>query len=196
MTDKITEPASKTTLPLEIPSSDFWQKIHRETSQKVHLCFQCHKCAAGCPMAYAMDVTPVQLIQAISLVLEDFVLNSKTMWLCASCQTCNTRCPQDIDIARIMDAAKILAVQRGIPPPVPSVHAFNRTALQNMKWFGRLYELGLIGMLKLRTFQFFKDVGLGLKMFFKGKLKILPPFSFKRTVMTRRIFIRVKKAGG
>jgi len=45
--------------------------------------------------------------------------------------------------------------------------------------------------LKMRTFEFFKDVGLGMKMFRKGKLKIIPSFKGART--TWRIFRRVKR---
>jgi heterodisulfide reductase subunit C len=144
-------------------------------------------------MSYAMDYTPAQLIHAIRLGLSDRVLNSKTMWMCSSCQTCSTRCPQDVDIARIMDTCKILAIKQGIKPPVLSVHKFNKAALLNIKMFGRMYELGLIGDLKMRTFEFFKDFGLGVKMFFKGKLNLIPSFSPGRTVTTWTIFSRVAK---
>jgi heterodisulfide reductase subunit C len=91
-----------------------------------------------------------------------------------------------------MDACKILAVKRGIKPQVSSVHKFNKAALFNIKWFGRMYELGLIGDLKIRTRDFLKDVGLGIKMFLKGKLAIIPPLSLSRTFTTRRIFSKVK----
>jgi heterodisulfide reductase subunit C len=50
--------------------------------------------------------------------MDDLVLNSKTMWLCASCETCTTRCPQDVDVAKVMDAVKITALHQGIKPAV------------------------------------------------------------------------------
>jgi len=176
--------------PVEAPLvSDFAEAIKEVSGENIYLCFQCKKCTAGCPLMFAMDLTPTQLIHAIRLGLEDLVMNSKTMWLCASCETCTTRCPQGVDIARIMDGVKILAKRKGIKSPVHSVPAFYNAALNNIKIFGRMYELGLIADLKIRTGQFTKDMGLGMKMFSKGKLKIMPPYSSR----AKRIFDRVKK---
>jgi hypothetical protein len=53
-----------------------------------------------------------------------------------------------------------------------------------------MYEMGMIVGLKMRTFEFFKDAGLGMKMFKKGKLKMVP--SFTGALRTRKIFNRVK----
>ena len=156
----------------------------------VNWCFQCGKCASGCPVSYAMDYTPTQLIHAIQLGLSDLVLNSKTMWLCASCQTCTTRCPQDVDIAEVLDTVKIVAQQRNIKPQLPVVLKFNKHFLRNIKWFGRTYELGMVGMLKMATFNLTQDVGLGLRMLKKGKFNIFPRFNGSRRV--RRIAKRVK----
>jgi heterodisulfide reductase subunit C len=156
----------------------------------VNLCYQCGKCAAGCPISYAMDYTPAQIIHAIRLGLDDLVFNSKTMWLCASCETCTTRCPQEVDVAKVMDAVKITAVKQGKKPTIPQVASFYRAALSNIKMCGRMYEMGMIVGLKMRTFEFFKDAGLGMKMFKKGKLKMFP--SFTGALRTRKIFNRVK----
>ena len=82
------------------------------------LCYQGRKCAAGCPVSYVMDHTPAQLIHGMRLSMDNLVLNSKTMWLYASCETCSTRCPQDGDVAKVMDAVKITALHQGIKPAV------------------------------------------------------------------------------
>ncbi len=92
--------------------------VFNESGQNVNLCYQCRKCAAGCAVSYAMDHTPAQLIHGMRLGMDDLVLNSKTMWLCASCETCTTRCPQDVDVAKVMDAVKITALHQGIKPAV------------------------------------------------------------------------------
>jgi heterodisulfide reductase subunit C len=177
---------------LTVPAhSDLAEAVLRESGQKVNLCYQCSKCAAGCPVSYAMDYSPVQLMHAIRLGLDDLVLNSRTIWLCAACETCTTRCPQAIDIARVMDAAKIIALRRGVKPAIPEVRSFYGAALASIRNHGRMFELGMIMDLKLRTLDLFKDAGLGLRMFRKGKLKILPRFKGART--TRQIFRRVKK---
>lgn len=89
-----------------------------ESGQNVNLRYQYRKCAASCQVSYAMDHTPVQLMHGMRLGMDDLILNSKTMWLCASCETCTTRCPQDIDAAKVMDAVKITALHQGIKPAV------------------------------------------------------------------------------
>ena len=171
--------------------SGFVLALSRESNQDVNACFQCRKCAVGCPIAFAMDLTPTQIIHSARLGLEDNVFNSKTIWLCASCHTCTTRCPQDVDIARVMDAARILAVKRGVQPSVKSVERFLYTSVKNIEWFGRLYELGLIMALKLKSREFTKDMRLGTEMFKKGKIKVIP--SFKGMWDARKICRAVKK---
>ncbi len=171
--------------------SDFVVALTRESKQDVNACFQCRKCAVGCPIAFAMDLTPTQIIHAARLGLESLVLNSKTIWLCASCQTCTTRCPQDVDIARVMDAARIMAIHAGVKPSVKSVHRFFSTLVQNVSWFGRIYELGLFAMLKLKSGEFTKDMELGRHMLMKGKIRLIP--SFKGSRDARRIYRAVKK---
>jgi len=171
--------------------SEFGEAVRSISRVDVNSCFQCAKCASGCPVSYAMDYTPTQIIHAIQLGLTDLVMNSKTIWLCASCQTCTTRCPQDVDLAKVMDALRIMAIRTGVKPKVPEVAAFYRALLFNIRFSGRMYELGLIGMLKLLTGQFTKDLGLGLKMLKKGKLKLLP--SFRGSSMTRKIFAKVRE---
>ncbi len=181
-------------MELNIPSdtvSEFAEIIQETTGLNINLCYQCKKCTSGCPVAYAMDYTPTQLIHAIRLGLENLVLNSATIWLCASCETCTTRCPQEVDIASVMDTLRIMAVRAGVKPKLPEVAAFYHTGLSNIRFFGRMYELGLIGRLKLATGQFTKDIDLGIKMVKKGKLKLLP--SFQGSSITRRIFAKVKE---
>ena len=89
-----------------------------ESGQNVNLCYQCRKCAAIYPVLYAMDHTPTQLIHSMRLGMNDLVLSSKTMWLCASSETYTTRCPQDVDVAKVMDAVKITALHQGIKSAV------------------------------------------------------------------------------
>ena len=138
-----------------------------------------------------MDYSPSQIIYAARLGMKDLVLNSNTIWLCASCETCTTRCPQDVDIARVMDSARIIARRERIKAGVREIPIFNRTFLQIIRIFGRSYEAGLTLLLKLRTGELKKDLDLGIKMIKKGKLKIMP--SFTRIFEVNRMFSRVKK---
>ena len=171
-------------------STDLAEQIRKETGENIFLCYQCQKCSSGCPMAEHFDLAPNQLMRAIQLGQREMALHSKTIWLCAMCETCATRCPHDINITKIMDALKIMAQREGIESKVPSVPLFYRAALRGIKWFGRMYEAGLMGELYLRQMmagqlnyqQVWKnDMPLALKMFKAGKLKIFPTFGKPKT---------------
>ena len=152
------------------------QTIQQDLEQNVYLCYQCVKCSSGCPLVEHMDLMPNQVMRAVQLN-DTSVLESKTVWLCASCQTCTTRCPQELDIAGVMDALRIEAKKRGVSPTIPDVDKFNTLFLKDIGLLGRLYEVGLMGGMNLWTGQPFKDMGMGLDMLKKGKLKLLPGFT-------------------
>ena len=173
------------------PTPGLARAIREVSDVDVNLCYQCGRCAAGCPVGYAMDLPPARLIHAARLGLDDLVLGSKTIWLCAACETCTTRCPQEVDIAAVMDAAKILAVRRGVQPAVGQVRSFHQAALATIRWFGRMWEAGMLVSLKLRTAQYSRDLRLGRRMLRHGKLKLLPSLTGARRA--RRIFARVKR---
>ena len=178
------------TMELSEQFVDFGDSIKSICGVDVNLCFQCAKCAGGCPVSYAMDYTPTQLVHAIQLGLTDLVMSSKTMWLCLSCQTCTTRCPQDVDLASVMDAVRIIAQRNDIKATEAGIHSFHRISLRNIRFFGRMYELGLIGLLKLSTWTLTKDLGIGFRMLWKRKLNIFPRFRGARSI--RRIFSQVE----
>ncbi len=166
-------------------STDLANRIRKETGENVFLCYQCQKCSSGCPVAEHFDLAPNQLMRAIQLGQHEMILHSKTIWLCAMCETCATRCPHDINITKIMDALKIMAQREGIEAKVPTVPLFYQAALRGIKWFGRMYEAGLMGELYLRGMmagqfnyqQIWKnDMPMAMKMFKAGKLKLFPAF--------------------
>ena len=87
--------------------------VERTSGQTLAACYQCAKCAAGCPLAAAMDLAPQQIIRALQLGQPDLALPSQTLWLCVGCQTCATRCPCNVELPRIMDALRLWAETRG-----------------------------------------------------------------------------------
>ncbi len=178
------------------------ESILKETGENVFLCYQCHRCSSGCPVAEYFDLVPHQLMRAIQLGQKEMVLNSKTIWLCAMCETCATRCPHDINITKIMDFLKIMARKEGIKPKVPSVGVFYEAALRGINWFGRMYEAGLMGEIYLRQLfsgdlkfsEIFKnDLPMAWKMFREGKLRIIPSFGKPRLDTKKGIKIEAKK---
>ncbi len=92
---------------------DFVKKIEEISGQKLLACYQCGKCSAGCPAVSEMDILPNQVIRFAQLGLKEELLESKSVWVCASCYTCNVRCPKGIKIAEVMEAVRqILLRQR------------------------------------------------------------------------------------
>jgi heterodisulfide reductase subunit C len=92
--------------------SELVAKITELSGQDINLCYQCGKCSAGCPMSFAMDLQPNQIIHAVQLGLVEDIANSRTPWLCASCLVCTVRCPKGIDIARVMEALRQIILRR------------------------------------------------------------------------------------
>ena len=172
------------TAPIEIEglriNSDLAQKIEEEIDQNVYLCYQCVKCTSGCPVGKYFDWQPNQIMRAVQLGQEDIALHAETPWLCASCQACTTRCPQDLDIARIMDFLTREALDHGIEPPIQEVDNMNKAFLREVRLWGRSYELGLMAELKLRnirTHPITEDLDMGFKMIARNKFPFFPSFT-------------------
>ncbi|NOX97031.1 MAG: heterodisulfide reductase subunit C [Nitrospirae bacterium] len=179
----------------ETLKSEFVSDVERRSQQNVRSCYQCGKCSAGCPICFAMDYTPNQIIRMIQIGIRDEVLSSKTIWLCASCETCSTRCPREVDLAAVMDALRRMAQEEKVNMKEKDVPVFNRIFLEIIRRYGRLYEAGLIGNYNLNSGHLLKDVFMAPKMFLKGKISPFPRKT-KNIREIRKMFKRVKKVEG
>ncbi|MFN7169733.1 MAG: 4Fe-4S dicluster domain-containing protein [Candidatus Omnitrophota bacterium] len=175
--------------------SPFLKTLEKDCGEKISHCYQCGKCSAGCPISFQMDYLPNQIIRMVQLGMEEQALSSKTIWLCASCLTCTVRCPRKIDIAEIMDYLRRRAYKKQITPlEETEIPLFNKIFLRNIELFGRLYEIGLIGMFNLLSGEFFKDFSLAPKMLLKQKIGIFPQ-RIKNLKEIREIFKKSGKLG-
>ena len=91
----------------------FVRQAEEISGQDLLACNQCGKCSAGCPIVAAMDLLPSQVIRMAQLGMEE-VLESNTIWICASCLTCATRCPKGVDLPRLMEALRQIALRQGV----------------------------------------------------------------------------------
>ena len=91
----------------------FVRQAEEISGQDLLACNQCGKCSAGCPIVAAMDLLPSQVIRLAQLGMEE-VLESNTIWICASCLTCVTRCPKGVDLPRLMEALRQIALRQGV----------------------------------------------------------------------------------
>ncbi|MCX5860051.1 MAG: 4Fe-4S dicluster domain-containing protein [Proteobacteria bacterium] len=175
------------------PDPGFGREVEENSRTRVSACFQCLKCTGGCPVTFAMDLMPNQVIRMIQLGMKDEVLRSSTIWVCASCETCTTRCPNDIDIAHVMDTLRQAALTEKIAPAQKEILAFHQIFLMTIRFLGRLYEPGMLGALKAWTRVLNRgEIKLGWKMFRKGKLKVIPRAAGKGSEL-RAIFAKAKQ---
>ena len=164
------------------------------TGENVMLCYQCKKCTLGCPSAYTMKMKPHELMRAVQLGLKENIFWSGTIWVCLSCETCNTRCPQGINILRVIDGLREMTFSKkdDYYNPYPAIPAFHRTFLALVERFGKVYELGLALLINLKMLTPFKDVDMASSMFLKGKLKLFPYFGKGRKEL-RQVMARIRK---
>lgn len=154
-------------------SADFIREVEAESGQKISTCYQCGNCTAGCPAAFTYDLQPHQIMRGIQLGQRERVLNSASLWMCLSCSTCAQRCPNNIDVACIMESLRHQARREG-RITVPRVNKFWRSFLETVRLCGRTYELGTMVLYMMRSGRMFTDVDLAPSALLKRKLGILP----------------------
>jgi heterodisulfide reductase subunit C len=158
-----------------IRAPDFAQEVKAKSGTDIDRCYQCLTCSLGCPVAFAMDRLPHQLVKMTQMGLRKAVLSSATIWVCANCEACATRCPNGIDLLGLMDTLREMALLEGLAEKEKAVIDFHHIFLGNIRRWGKQYELSLIMQFKLKTRDFLADLGTGIKMLFRGRLKLLPP---------------------
>lgn len=82
------------------------------SGEHIQDCIQCTKCSAGCPASSHMDILPHQVVRLLQLGQVDKLVESKSIWNCAACFTCVSRCPRNIDIAKLMEAVRLTIIRR------------------------------------------------------------------------------------
>jgi len=125
-----------------------------------------------------MDMPPSRIFRLVQWEIpemEEKALRSEAIWLCLSCETCFTRCPQEIEIPKALDAIRAESLERGMAHrKARKILAFHRSFLASVEREGRLFEVGMVSDYKRRTGDFAKDVMVAPKMFLRGKLGLFP----------------------
>jgi heterodisulfide reductase subunit C2 len=175
----------------------FAAEVSLHAGTNVNACYACGKCSAGCPLSSAMDYQPHQLIRLVQLDQKDEVLGASAFWLCASCITCSVRCPREVKLAQVMDALREMSRRSGAKSGQPKIGAFYSSFLDLVRSGGRLHELGMTAVFKMRSRDLFSDMDLGAKLMIRGKLKLIPA-RIKGRDQVAGIFRRVREheAGG
>ena len=168
--------------------SSFLEEVKQKSGEDLSLCYQCFKCTAGCPTAPYMDIRPNNIIRMIQMGMKREVLESSAIWLCVYCQTCGTRCPNEIHIGILMDALREMAVEEGVPAKEKNIHLFHEAFIKSIRRGGRAHEVTMLMDYMLRSRDLMKDSLIpGMVLFLKGKFPLLPSFVKGRQEI-KRIF--------
>ena len=161
------------------PQPDILREVEETCGVNVSACYGCKKCSNGCPLTFAMDMHPYQVVRYVQLGWLDRLKDCHTIWVCSACQTCVTRCPNDVDLPRLMDFLKERVVRENRPAAEDRVRLFHELFLKEVKARGRVFEGGLMMNYLVRSGgmfgpEAFQNARLGLAMLRRGRLKFLP----------------------
>lgn len=132
-------------------SQSLIQEVMDRSGQNLLACYQCRRCAAGCPVGDETGVTPDRLIRMIILGEREEALNNLLVWKCVACYTCGSRCPNNIQTARINETLKQLSKEAHSEPLLPKVAAFHDAFLKSASHFGRVNELEFMGLYEIKN---------------------------------------------
>ena len=176
------------------PELRFVEQVSELSRQNVRRCYYCLRCSAGCPAAPFMEHTPAQILRLVQLGQKDTLLHSSAIWLCIGCETCGTRCPNQIHAGAVIDALRQISLAEKVPAGEPIVYRLHQAFLDNLRIWGRLHELTMLMEYKLLSRDLFSDLDMGLDMFLKGKIHPLPK-RIQGMAEIKRLF-QMKEEGG
>ncbi|MBU0517676.1 4Fe-4S dicluster domain-containing protein [bacterium] len=90
---------------------DFVQKVEEISGEKFSKCMQCGTCSGICPMGAEMQLSPRHTVLMTKFGQKDRLLDSNTVWLCASCHSCLVRCPRGLDLPKVMEAIRQITLR-------------------------------------------------------------------------------------
>jgi heterodisulfide reductase subunit C len=142
--------------------------------EQLENCIQCGTCSGLCPLSIFMDQTPRQVMELTRSDFKNEVLQSTTIWLCASCYACTVECPKQIRITDIMYELKQRAIHEGFYPKRFPIPVLAQEFYKMSRKRGRVTENFLATILFLKT-NILAAVGmwrLGLNLFIRGRFPL------------------------
>jgi heterodisulfide reductase subunit C len=143
---------------------------------RISRCLQCGTCTGSCPVSYAMDISPRKVIALFRAAQVEEILRSRTIWICASCYMCTTRCPQAIKITDLLYALKRTALDTGLYPERFPVYQLSKNFVKIVNRYGRNAEMLLLARYYLREnpFALLRLAPLGWRMLRRGRVSLAP----------------------
>jgi len=123
-----------------------------------------------------MDSPPRQLIALFRAGEMETIMKSRSIWLCASCYACTTRCPSGIKITDIIYALKRTVMEKHYHSKAHQVQILANLFVENLLSYGRLHEGTLIRKYYMRMgfWKLFAYIPLAIKMIQTKRLAYFP----------------------
>ncbi|MBW1912560.1 MAG: (Fe-S)-binding protein [Deltaproteobacteria bacterium] len=91
------------------PFKDAEEMIKEAGGEQYDLCFQCGLCTASCPWNRVRSFNPHKMMRQAQFGLVD--LEDEGCWLCTTCNLCISRCPREVPITGVMQAARSIFME-------------------------------------------------------------------------------------
>jgi len=145
-------------------------------AERITRCLQCGTCTGSCPVSYAMDISPRMVIALFRAGEIGEILRSRTIWICASCYMCTTRCPQTIKITDLLYALKRTALEAKLYPDRFPVYLLSKNFVRLVNHYGRNQEILLLLLYYLRRnpLELLRMAPMGWSLMKKGRISLFP----------------------
>ncbi len=117
-------------------------RVETLSGQSILACYQCGRCSAGFPVVEEMDIIPSEVIRLLQLGQMDEVLSSKTIWTCASCLQCASRCPKGVEFSNICDALRAIVLRTRLATPKVDADGLTQVMMSDAP------QMGVVGALR------------------------------------------------
>jgi len=87
-------------------------KVAELSGEDVYECMQCGTCSAVCPMVDSMGFTTRQGILYLQFGMVEKVISAGIGEYCASCHSCQVRCPRGIEVPKVFEAVRLLTLRQ------------------------------------------------------------------------------------
>ncbi len=119
----------------------WWLENHIGARHALTTCMNCGMCTSVCPAAEHFEEYDPRCIVDVALSGDEdrliALLKSDTIWYCAQCGSCNSRCPHNNDIMGLVGSLRCLAQLKGYH--VESVRGRQQYAGRHL-WGGNLWN--------------------------------------------------------
>jgi heterodisulfide reductase subunit C len=129
-------------LSAEVIKGDLVGRVEELSGQNLSACYQCGRCSAGCPVVEEMDIVPSEVIRLLQLGQIEPALACQTIWICASCLQCASRCPRGVEFSSICDALRAIVLRKRLSCSVVDADEVTRAMVSDAP------QMGVVGALR------------------------------------------------